>query len=61
MRIAGWSRTVLCRGEAAFEDGEIRGREGYGRFLPCDPPEKATPLDREGDPLGRSVTDFQPA
>ena len=54
MRITGWPRTVLCRGEAVFEDGEIKGREGYGRFLACDPPEKAIPL-------GRSVTGFQPA
>ncbi len=54
MRITGWPRVVLCRGEAVFEDGEIKGREGYGQFLPCDPPEKAIPL-------GRSVTDFQPA
>ena len=54
MRITGWPRTVLCRGAVVFEDGEVKGREGYGRFLACDPPEKAIPL-------GRSVTDFQPA
>jgi dihydropyrimidinase len=54
MRITGWPRVVLCRGAAVFEDGEVKGREGYGQFLPCDPPEKAIPL-------GRSVTDFQPA
>ncbi len=54
MHITGWPRIVLCRGEAVFEDGEVKGREGYGQFLACDPPEKAIPL-------GRSVTDFQPA
>ncbi len=54
MRVTGWPRTVLCRGEAVFEDGEFKGREGYGQFLACDPPEKAIPL-------GRPVTDFQPA
>ena len=54
MHITGWPRIVLCRGEAVFENGEIKGREGYGQFLACDPPEKAIPL-------GRSVTDFQPA
>jgi len=54
MRITGWPRTVLCRGEAVVEDGEVKGREGYGQFLPCDPPEKAAPLERP-------VTDFQPA
>jgi len=54
MHITGWPRIVLCRGEAVFENGEVKGREGYGQFLACDPPEKAIPL-------GRSVTDFQPA
>ena len=54
MHITGWPRIVLCRGAVVFEDGEVKGREGYGQFLACDPPEKAIPL-------GRSVTDFQPA
>lgn len=54
IRLKGWPETVLCRGQAIFEDGEIKGQPGYGEFLPCDQPEKAVPV-------GRSVTDFQPA
>ena len=54
MRIKGWPATVLCRGEVVFEDGEVKGRVGHGEFLPCAQPDKAVPL-------GRPVTDFQPA
>jgi dihydropyrimidinase len=54
MRLKGWPRTVLSRGEVVVEDGEVKGRPGHGAFLPCDQPDKAIPM-------GRAVTDFQPA
>jgi dihydropyrimidinase len=54
MHLKGWPATVLCRGQVVFEDGEVKGRPGHGEFLPCAQPEKAVPV-------GRSVTDFQPA
>ncbi len=54
IEVTGWPRTVLSRGQVVVEDGEVKGKAGHGQFLPCDPPEKAAPL-------GRSVTDFQPA
>ena len=54
IHLKGWPETVLCRGQAIFEDGEIKGQPGHGEFLPCAQPEKAVPA-------GRSVTGFQPA
>ena len=54
IQVTGWPRTVLSRGKVVVENGEILGKPGDGQFLPCDPPEKATPL-------GRPVSDFQPA
>ncbi len=54
MRLKGWPRTVLSRGAVVVEDGEVKGRPGHGAFLPCAQPEKAIPM-------GRAVTDFQPA
>ena len=53
MRLKGWPATVLSRGQVVFEDGEVKGRPGHGKFLPCAQPEKAVPV-------GRSVTNFQP-
>jgi dihydropyrimidinase len=52
--LKGWPATVLCRGQVVFEDGEVKGQPGHGEFLPCAQPEKAVPV-------GRPVTDFQPA
>ena len=54
MRIKGWPGTVLSRGQVVWADGEVKGRQGHGTFLPCAPPEAAVPA-------GRAVTDFDPA
>lgn len=35
-QVTGWPRTVLLRGEVAF-DGEIRASPGLGRFVPRSP------------------------
>jgi len=35
--VTGWPRTVLLRGEVAYEHGEIRARPGAGRFVPREP------------------------
>jgi len=54
IQVTGWPRTVLSRGHVVVLDGEVVGEAGHGQFLPCDPPDKAVPL-------GRPVTEFQPA
>lgn len=36
MRVKGWPIITLSRGEVVWRDGEVLGRPGRGRFLPCD-------------------------
>ena len=45
-RVQGWPVTTLSRGEVVWDDGEVRGVPGRGRFLPCALPEPARPLER---------------
>lgn len=33
MRLRGWPVTTISRGEVIVEDGQVRGREGRGRFV----------------------------
>ena len=54
MRIKGWPGTVLSRGEVVWADGEVKGRQGHGAFLPCATPDTAVPA-------GHAVIDFDPA
>jgi len=35
--VTGWPRTVLLRGEIAYDKGEIRARPGTGRFVRRSP------------------------
>jgi dihydropyrimidinase len=43
MRVTGWPVTTLVRGERVWDRGEVTGRPGYGRFLPCGRPDMARP------------------
>ncbi|MGH6719383.1 MAG: amidohydrolase family protein, partial [Alphaproteobacteria bacterium] len=36
MKVKGWPIVTLSRGEVVWRDGEVLGRPGRGRFLPCD-------------------------
>ena len=42
-RVRGWPVVTLSRGAVVWADGEIKGRPGHGRFLPCDLPGPARP------------------
>jgi dihydropyrimidinase len=33
MRVKGWPVTTLSRGEVVWQDGEVMGQPGRGRFL----------------------------
>lgn len=37
MRLRGWPKMTISRGEIVFREGEFMGTPGRGRFLPCDP------------------------
>ena len=54
MTLKAWPHLTLARGEAVWRDGAPQGAPGRGRFLPCETPDAARPL-------GRGLTDFQPA
>ena len=43
MTVRGWPAMTLSRGEAVWRDGEMRGKPGRGRFLPCDLPNPPRP------------------
>jgi dihydropyrimidinase len=43
MRVTGWPVTTLVRGERVWDGGEVRGRSGFGQFLPCGRPDMARP------------------
>jgi dihydropyrimidinase len=53
-KVTGWPVLTFSRGRAVWRDGEVVGRPGEGRFLPCALPEAAKPL-------GRPVHGFDPA
>jgi dihydropyrimidinase len=36
MRLRGWPLVTLSRGETVWQDGEVLGQPGRGRFLACD-------------------------
>jgi dihydropyrimidinase len=46
IRVRGWPKLVLSRGEAVMRDGEPLGAPGRGRYLRCDPPAAAAPRGR---------------
>jgi len=50
MRITGWPVTTLVRGERVWDEGQVCGQPGHGRFLPCGKPDMARP--KVGDPAG---------
>jgi dihydropyrimidinase len=50
LRVRGWPKMVLSRGETVMRDGEPLGAPGRGHYLRCDPPAAAAPR-------GRSVVD----
>ncbi len=52
-RVTGWPVTTLSRGEIVWGDGEIKGKAGRGKFLPCELPAAARPS-------GRLPTNFDP-
>ncbi len=37
MKVRGWPVTTISRGEVVWADGEVRGRQGRGRFLEREP------------------------
>ena len=41
--VSGWPDTVLSRGRIVCQAGSLRGRQGDGRFLPCELPAPARP------------------
>jgi dihydropyrimidinase len=43
MHVTGWPVTTLVRGERVWDGGEVRGRSGFGQFLPCGRPDMARP------------------
>jgi dihydropyrimidinase len=45
MKVKGWPVTTISRGEVVWSDGEVLGKPGRGRFLPCDPPNPPKTLD----------------
>jgi dihydropyrimidinase len=44
--ITGWPTTVINRGRIVVVDGKLCVERGSGKFLPCDRPDKARPLQR---------------
>ena len=44
MKVKGWPAMTLSRGEIVYRDGEVLGRPGRGRFLPCE----KSPMARAG-------------
>ena len=44
--VTGWPIMTLSRGELVWNDGEVLGRAGQGRFLPCGKPDMAKPKVR---------------
>jgi dihydropyrimidinase len=46
MQLTGWPVTVLSRGRIVVDDGALHAERGSGRFLPCERPQSARPLQR---------------
>jgi dihydropyrimidinase len=46
IRVRGWPKIVLSRGEAVMRDGKPLGAPGRGQYLRCDPPAAAAPRGR---------------
>lgn len=47
MVLTGWPTLVICRGEIVSENGEVIGKSGFGRFIPCTAlPEKNLDADQ---------------
>ena len=44
--VKGWPVTVLSRGEAVVEGGELVAEPGRGQFLKCERPDPARPRRR---------------
>jgi len=59
-KVTGWPVVTLSRGEIVWTGGEVTGKAGRGRFLPCELPAAANPRGRlpiKFDPTsGRLIT-----
>lgn len=49
--VKGWPVITISRGAVVWRDGEVLGKPGQGRYLPCDKPAAARPS-------GRLVSEF---
>jgi dihydropyrimidinase len=49
MRLRGWPKLTLSRGEVVCRDGVASGAPGRGQFLPCALPKPAAPRLGRGD------------
>jgi dihydropyrimidinase len=47
MAVQGWPTTTISRGEVVWHDGEVLGKPGRGKFLPCDLPNPSSQLAME--------------
>jgi dihydropyrimidinase len=48
MTVRGWPIVTISRGEVVVRDGEVVGKPGRGRFLPCDAPNPPAELNLPG-------------
>ena len=48
VQVRGWPVTTLSRGMVVWGDGEFKGQQGYGKFLPADLPDPARPRPDQG-------------
>ena len=46
MKIRGWPKMTLSRGEVIYGDGKLLAKCGRGQFLKCDLPQPAKPRSR---------------
>ncbi len=48
-KIRGWPKTTLSRGTVVFEDGEVTGKNGHGRYLPRNLDSVTYPVEKSWD------------
>jgi dihydropyrimidinase len=53
MQVTGWPVTTLVRGQVVWDDGEVKGRAGDGRFQACGRPDMARPKSVHEGTVGR--------
>jgi hypothetical protein len=49
--------TTLVRGQVVWDDGEVKGRAGDGRFQACGRPDMARPKSVQEGTVGRYMFD----